>query len=573
MADLSRRIAVSALFLSTLALAGPLSADVYVANSCGSVTVYAPTAVGDIAPVRTIAGAATGFNFPQGLTVDLVNNELYVGDFFGGAVRVFALGASGNVAPLREFSGSNTGILQPRGAAVDTVNNEIFVPDINDSILVFPRTPGGNVAPTRVISGSNTKIDNPVSIAFDPVANEIFVNSYNVGGPQVPGILVFNRTDSGNVAPKRMITGGNTQFGTFTNHLTLDVGNGELFAQGDNGAGIVVFNLTDNGNVAPKRNLTGPATAMIHVGGIRVDAVNNRVITDNVGNVALLSAPTDLLVFSRTATGNTKPLMAVFGPATGLCGPQGIDLDSTGGFTGTIADTTAPTAIPQSVTATINTAKSITLTAVDPDNASLLFFIPTSPSHGAISNFNGLTGALTYTPSLNFVGADSFTFAASDGVNVSAPATVSITVTQASSSLPDLVVGGAILGNPATVSPGEEFSYALVVTNQGPDMAAGSSTKVLDQLPSRVTFITWEEGARAKEPQYLGVTCTFSAPELTCVGPPLVQDDWYVVRIIVQVNADATGGNLVNLAFADPLGEVVESSESNNMEKIKVKIQ
>ena len=573
MVVLSRRLAVSVFVLYSLALACPLSADVYVANYCGSVTVYAPTAVGDAAPVRTIAGAATGFNTPSGLTVDPVNSELYVGDFFGGAVRVFALGASGNVAPLRTFSGSNTGILQPRMAAVDTAHNEIFVPDILDSIRVFPRTPGGNVAPTRVISGSNTKIDNAVSIAFDPGADEIFVSSYNVGGPQVPGILVFNRTDSGNVAPKRIITGSNTQFGTFTNFLTLDLANGELFAQGNNGTGIVVFNLTDNGNVAPKRDLTGPATGMIKNGAIRVDAANNRVMTDNLGSVALFSAPTDLLVFSRTATGNTKPLMAVVGPATGLCGPLGIDLDSAGGLTGTIIDTTVPTAISQSVNVTINTAKSIALAAIDPDNVSFSFFTPTYPSNGSISNFNTVTGTLTYTPHANFVGADSFTFAATDGVNVSAPATVSITVTQAGSSLPDLIVGGAILGNPATVSPGEEFSYALVVTNQGSDMPTGSTTKVLDQLPSKVTFLSWEEGARGKMPFYLGVTCSFNAPALTCVGPPLVQDDWYVVRIIVKVNDDANGGNLVNLAFADPLGEVVESSENNNMLKIKTKIQ
>lgn len=140
-------------------------------------------------------------------------------------------------------------------------------------------------------------------------------------------------------------------------------------------------------------------------------------------------------------------------------------------------------------------------------------------------------------------------------------------------SLPDLVVDCAILGNPPTVSPGEEFSYALVVTNEGSDMPLGSTTKVLDELPSRVTFILAEEGARAMEPQYLGVICTFSEPNVTCVGPALVAGDHYVVRIIVQVHSDATGGNLVNHAFADPLNEVVESAENNNHDKIKVQIQ
>jgi uncharacterized repeat protein (TIGR01451 family) len=143
----------------------------------------------------------------------------------------------------------------------------------------------------------------------------------------------------------------------------------------------------------------------------------------------------------------------------------------------------------------------------------------------------------------------------------------------ASSSLPDLVVRAGILGDPVTVSPGDVLHYFLVVTNQGSDMATDSTTKVLDQLPSRVTFISAEEGARAMPPFFLGVTCTFSPPLVLCEGPPLVQNDHYVVIIDVQVNADATGGNLVDLAFVDPLGEVAESNESNNMDKVKIKIQ
>ena len=111
-----------------------------------------------------------------------------------------------------------------------------------------------------------------------------------------------------------------------------------------------------------------------------------------------------------------------------------------------------------------------------------------------------------------------------------------------------------------------EFMSALLTSE------TGNTAKVVNQLPSRVTFILAEEGARGKPPPFLGVTCTFSAPEVTCTGPPLVQDDYYVVRIIVQVNADAKGGNLVDLAFVNPLGEVVESNYNNNMDKVKVKV-
>ena len=43
-----------------------------------SVTVHARSANGDVAPVRTLSGPATGLNGPIGLAVDLLNNELFV---------------------------------------------------------------------------------------------------------------------------------------------------------------------------------------------------------------------------------------------------------------------------------------------------------------------------------------------------------------------------------------------------------------------------------------------------------------------------------------------------------------
>jgi hypothetical protein len=293
----------------------------------------------------------------------------------------------------------------------------------------------GNVAPIRTITGVATKINNPISIAFNPVADELFVDSYDVGGSQVPGILVFNRLDNGNQAPKRSITGSNTLFGTFTNFVTLDIANGELFAQGDDGTGIVVFNLADNGNVAPKRNLTGAATGFFDIGGIRVDNANSRVIATNQ---AQGFSSNEILVYSRTATGNTKPLLSIAGPATGLCNPFGLDLDTAGGFTGTITDTTVPTALARSVSTTINIPVNVTLTATDPDNTSFLFTITVSPTHGSADNFNGSTGTFIYTPDNDYVGPDSLSFVASDGVNVSAPAVVSISVINVPTGIPTL---------------------------------------------------------------------------------------------------------------------------------------
>ena len=85
-----------------------------------------------------------------------------------------------------------------------------------------------------------------------------------------------------------------------------------------------------------------------------------------------------------------------------------------------------PVAYDQSVTTAEDTLKGISLTASDPDGDPLTYYIVTGPSHGSLS---GSPPSVTYTPALNYNGADSFTFKAYDGQAYSNIANVSITVT------------------------------------------------------------------------------------------------------------------------------------------------
>jgi autotransporter-associated beta strand protein len=84
-----------------------------------------------------------------------------------------------------------------------------------------------------------------------------------------------------------------------------------------------------------------------------------------------------------------------------------------------------PVAINQTVNVANNTAKAITLVATDETGDALTYSVVNSPTNGTVS---GSAPNLTYMPATNYVGADSFTFAAYDGTNYSAPATVSIAV-------------------------------------------------------------------------------------------------------------------------------------------------
>ena len=71
---------------------------------------------------------------------------------------------------------------------------------------------------------------------------------------------------------------------------------------------------------------------------------------------------------------------------------------------------------------------SIDLSGTDPENDSLTYSVDTPSASGTL--FQNDTNTQTYVPNTDFVGEDSFTFKAFDGVYYSDPATVYITVTE-----------------------------------------------------------------------------------------------------------------------------------------------
>ena len=109
-------------------------------------------------------------------------------------------------------------------------------------------------------------------------------------------------------------------------------------------------------------------------------------------------------------------------------------------FSITKAGNSPPVANPQTVTVNKNTAKSITLTATDPNNDPLTYSIVTQPLHGTISAGTG--PSRTYTPATGYVGPDSFTFKANDGTVDSNTATVSINVIEPTSCGTNLPISG-----------------------------------------------------------------------------------------------------------------------------------
>ncbi|HCT63651.1 MAG TPA: hypothetical protein DIC19_06080 [Erysipelotrichaceae bacterium] len=86
-----------------------------------------------------------------------------------------------------------------------------------------------------------------------------------------------------------------------------------------------------------------------------------------------------------------------------------------------------PVANPQTLSTAEDTALPIVLTGSDVETAlvDLVYTVVNAPTHGSLS---GTGSSITYTPSSNYNGSDSFTFTVSDGSLTSDPATVAITV-------------------------------------------------------------------------------------------------------------------------------------------------
>ncbi|MEO5715680.1 MAG: Ig-like domain-containing protein [Luteolibacter sp.] len=86
----------------------------------------------------------------------------------------------------------------------------------------------------------------------------------------------------------------------------------------------------------------------------------------------------------------------------------------------------APLAVSKSVTTLQDTSLAITLAGSDAEGSALTYAIVSGPANGELA---GTAPNLTYAPSSNFSGSDSFTFRTHDGTANSATATISITVT------------------------------------------------------------------------------------------------------------------------------------------------
>jgi len=225
------------------------------------------------------------------------DDEFVVANSLAGAIMTFRGGADGQEGPIRVIQGSNS----PGSAnrlAVDAVHDEIFIPD-NNRIRVYPRLGNGNVAPIRIIEGLNTQLKDASSIAVDPINNIIAVGLNSDFGneglaseePEEKGaILVFNRTDSGNVKPRAVIRGDKSgivrinQMQVYPPRKLIIAANPGIHDHMEpEGSFLGVWSYDDNGDLPPRWKIpTGSVTTLKKVFGVTLNPKNKEVIVSDM---------------------------------------------------------------------------------------------------------------------------------------------------------------------------------------------------------------------------------------------------------------------------------------------------
>jgi DNA-binding beta-propeller fold protein YncE len=175
---------------------------------------------------------------------------------------------------------------------------------MEDAVLVFSRSESGNVAPLRVIQGPRTQIRTAQGLDVDTVNNEIAVVN-----EATRTITIYRRLDVGDVEPLRTISDATGSLSRPVG-IAIDPVNNEIVVTDDGRDAqlVQVYPRDADGPTPPRRQIMGPSTMLDRVRQVTVDTVNNEIIVASQGDRAtdppVLGA---VVVFDRLADEDATP--------------------------------------------------------------------------------------------------------------------------------------------------------------------------------------------------------------------------------------------------------------------------
>jgi DNA-binding beta-propeller fold protein YncE len=299
------------------------------------------------------ASSATMYS-PSGVTLDTVNNLLYIADNRNRVIRVVDLAT--NI--INTFAGDyhygdtrpalNARLTYPQQMALDTVNNLLYISDSSNIIRVVDRTTGiiSTFAGTAAISNpsfsangdggpaTSAKLNYPRGIAVDIVNNLVYFADYNMHAVRVvdraTGIIsTFAGTGSSSGAS--IGDGGNATSAilSYPTSVAVDSVNNLVYITEETGNRVRVVNRTTNiiSTFAGLTNGTsgfsgdgGPASSakLYQPSDVKVDTVNKMVYIADSYNTRIRVV--------NTTTNIIKTLISGIG-YTGGSSISSIDID------------------------------------------------------------------------------------------------------------------------------------------------------------------------------------------------------------------------------------------------------
>jgi len=227
----------------------------------------------------------------HGFAYDDIHDEIVVTSPLTQSILVFRGGANGEEAPIRIIQGPDTQIVGTAEGGndkvnVDSVNNEILLPTgtgtsresrtpvAENSILVFAREANGNVTPKRILHGPDTQIRGVSAVAADPVHDRLVVNSGNA-------LLIFDRTASGNAQPLAVIRGPKSGVANISSFQVYPP-KGWIIGGGSEGS-ICAWSINDNGDVPPRWRIPVQMLTGYVASGIALDPLHREIILSAAG--------------------------------------------------------------------------------------------------------------------------------------------------------------------------------------------------------------------------------------------------------------------------------------------------
>ncbi|MEL6177981.1 MAG: fibronectin type III domain-containing protein, partial [Myxococcota bacterium] len=321
-----------------------------------------------VSPIRTLEGPQTTLRFPQGMAIDAVHDELWIGDI--DRLLVFALDAEGDVAPLRVLEDPSHD-LRLSAMAYDTRRDEILTlaTDIgNDApkLLAYSRTGDGEVSPTRIRTGEDLRFAR--ELQYDPVFDTVLMARSNPptvrilpgdGEGEVAtlrviqadrdlsslavaydpedqtlwmaaedrGVLIFDATAPLS-EPIAVLPAGQEGGFVSADEVVFDLAHREAWLS-DTTTDTLYIHSMDEPTMPALRTLGGPNTTLDQATTLLFDPTRDEVIVANYGQGQALIVRPQIVSFPRDAQGNVAPIRTLAAPQI-LNNPIGLALDPTG---------------------------------------------------------------------------------------------------------------------------------------------------------------------------------------------------------------------------------------------------